>query len=480
MKKCKICGILFEPTHNAQKICNNEHFKTCKVCGKQFSIGRTVTSRECCSTKCTVELRKQTMSERFGVEYPLQNSELKKKAEETSLQRFGVKHAAQNEAIKQKTQQYFLEHYGVSTPFLMDDFQKKTTETCRKRYGVSYTSQIPGRTEKMQRTNMLRYGSVSPMGNKDIQSKFSEDMQSKYGVPYYCMADECRAAQKNVISRLNRSIADKLDQIGLKSSFEFTIDRYSYDLKIEDSNILIEVNPTDTHNCINTPWSNHSGRDKNYHKDKTHVAKMNGYRCINIWDWDDIDKIINMLVPKTILYARNCKLIEVDTKTAKLFENSYHLQNSVRGQQVCLGLAKDDQLVQLMTFGKPRYNNNYEWELLRLCTDNSFGVVGGANKLYSYFLRNYCPQSLVSYCDMSKFSGDIYATLGMKLIHYTEPNKVWSKGKACITNNLLLQRGYDQLFHTNYGKGTSNEQLMLEHGWLPVFDCGQAVYAYNK
>lgn len=28
-------------------------------------------------------------------------------------------------------------------------------------------------------------------------------------------------------------------------------------------------------------------------------------------------------------------------------------------------------------------------------------------------------------------------------------------------------------------KGTSNEQLMLDTGWLPVYDCGQAVYSYH-
>lgn len=49
-----------------------------------------------------------------------------------------------------------------------------------------------------------------------------------------------------------------------------------------------------------------------------------------------------------------------------------------------------------------------------------------------------------------------------------------------ITNNLLLQRGYDQLFGTDFGKGTSNEQLMIENGWLPVYDCGQVVYQYIK
>lgn len=42
----------------------------------------------------------------------------------------------------------------------------------------------------------------------------------------------------------------------------------------------------------------------------------------------------------------------------------------------------------------------------------------------------------------------------------------------------MMSRGYDQLFNINYGKGTSNGQLMLENGWLLVYDCGQPAYLW--
>ena len=133
-----------------------------------------------------------------------------------------------------------------------------------------------------------------------------------------------------------------------------------------------------------------------------------------------------------------------------------------------------------MTFGKPRYNNKYQWELLRLCTQPKYRVVGGASKLFQYFIKIYNPESIISYCDRSKFNGSVYENIRMKLHHIVEPAKVWSSGKQRITDNLLRQRGFDQLFKTNYGKGTNNEDLMLKHGWLPVYDCGQAVHTWLK
>ena len=99
--------------------------------------------------------------------------------------------------------------------------------------------------------------------------------------------------------------------------------------------------------------------------------------------------------------------------------------------------------------------------------------------MFSRFIKEYNPTSIISYCDRSKFTGTVYTKLGMKLDHSTNPARIWSLGDMKITDNLLRQRGYDQLFNTNFGKGASNEELMLENGWLPVYDCGQDVYVWE-
>ena len=79
---------------------------------------------------------------------------------------------------------------------------------------------------------------------------------------------------------------------------------------------------------------------------------------------------------------------------------------------------------------------------------------------------------------MSKFNGEVYEKLGFKLKEQTAPAKHWynPKTKRHITDNLLRQRGYDQLHGANFGKGTSNEELMKEHGYVEIYDCGQLVF----
>ena len=53
------------------------------------------------------------------------------------------------------------------------------------------------------------------------------------------------------------------------------------------------------------------------------------------------------------------------------------------------------------------------------------------------------------------------------------------KTKVHVTNNLLNQRGFDQLFGTDYGKGTSNEELMFKNGFIEIFDAGQSSWVWN-
>ena len=88
----------------------------------------------------------------------------------------------------------------------------------------------------------------------------------------------------------------------------------------------------------------------------------------------------------------------------------------------------------------------------------------------------------MSYCDTSKFSGKVYDALGFKYIKTNSPRKHWYslKEKRHITDGLLLSQGYDRLFKENHGKGTSNEELILNRGYLPVYDCGQATYIWRS
>jgi hypothetical protein len=537
IRTCELCGKEFESTgRNAsrRKYCNDVHYANCQYCGKQFEITpthlRSSQIPKCCSKACSNKLkiqkcketvrskygvdnvsqssefkakirkglllkskqiadsRRRTMVDKYGVEYPMQSDTLKSKILETNEQRYGYTNPAKNSDIKLK----------ISNSVRSKECQQKVQQTNLERYGVSYASQSLKIQDKMKSTNLERYGVEYPTQSENVKSKMIQTLyttrindptikqraieaihatcKERYGVDWPCQLEQCRQAS-GAKSTVNDKFKSICESNGILLESEYHLGSYSYDFKVVDQNILIELDPTYTHNVIGNHW-NLKGLAYDYHKLKSELAESQGFQCIHIFDWDDCTKILNIIRPKQAVYARQCEILEVSSTDCDSFLNWYHLQNTCRGQKFKLGLYHNGELIQVMAFGKPRYNKNYQWELLRLCTKSGYCVIGGASKLFRYFINNYNPQSTISYCDKSKFKGEVYTEIGMSLKYTTPPAKVWSNGNQKITDNLLRQRGFDQIFHTEFGKGTSNDELMLKHGWLPVYDCGQAVYEW--
>ena len=444
------------------------------------------------------EKKKATNLEKYGVEWAAQTSEVKEKSKQTCLEKYGVENGNQAKEVREKTKQYFIDKYGVENYSQTAECKEKVAITWKnkseedigkiltkrkntnlEKYGAEYPQTTTEIKEKIRRTNLERYGKPSGFNYEKIKQTNLE----KYGVAYTCLLPQCQN-KGGMISKINLRFKAKLDELGIKNELEFRLENKSYDIKCD--NVLIEINPTFTHNSSKVEWKGKfkiEPKEEGYHQEKTIVANKNGYRCIHIWDWDDEDKLLEMLKEKKTLYARNLIIGKVSKKDTTSFLEKYHLQNSCNGQEIRLGLYKNSELIEIMTFGKPRYNKHYEWELLRLCTKSEYKVVGGAEKLFKYFIKQYNPKSIISYCDNSKFSGNVYLKLGMKLKTFGQPSKHWFNIFTFrhITDNLLRQRGYSQLHKdTIHQKGENNELLMLENGYLEMYDCGQSTYTWKN
>lgn len=475
IKICKACGKEFETNKPNALYCKRPHFRPCPICGKSVQMIDNDFSRppKCCSTECAAKLRKNKFKPR--------------KCEicgETFIPTSGVQ--------KVCGKKHYRNCVICGKPILwehLNDTKVTCSQECltiymrhqyQEKYGVSHPMMLSEVKQKFKHTMIERYGVESPLQSKYIMDKNKHTNIARYGTPYACNLPQCKESDKNyqVVSNVNKKFANRLNDSGIPYKLEFRINGYSYDICLPEFHILIEIDPTFTHTSMPTHFRK-NGLDKYYHINKTSVAIQNGYRCIHVFDWDDWNTIIDMFKPKKKIYARNCRIIKLNEFTTDDFLMKYHLQGTCKGQTLSLGLLYENELVEIMTFGRPRYSKRHDIELLRLCSKYDVTVIGGASKLFQYAVDLYDLTNIISYCDAAKFDGKVYEQLEMKKIRTTPPQEVWSKDDRRITANLLRQRGYDQLFHTNYGKGTSNEQLMLENGWLPVYDCGQYVYEYR-
>lgn len=320
----------------------------------------------------------------------------------------------------------------------------------------------------------------------DAMNKWAGERLKTKWYAYPCQYPHVRESSKTY-SKTNQEWENLLLNMWMDVEHEFAIWRYSYDLKVW--NILLEINPYAYHNTtfIPNPQKNKIKKE-NYHMDKCSTARENWYRCIIVWDWDNKEKIINFLLPKQNIYARNCVIKKIDKDTANNFLNAYHLQNSLRHKNttIYLWLYYKEKLIMVMTFWKPRYNSNYEVELLRLCTHKDYTVIWWASKLFKYYINNYKPNSIISYCDMSKFDWRVYEQLWFTQLWILKPSRhrwyTWSGKIKCpnhITNMELNSKGFDKLlwdFFWYYWHGTNNEELIQKHKYVSIYDAGQKTF----
>ena len=262
-----------------------------------------------------------------------------------------------------------------------------------------------------------------------------------------------------------------------------TLNGIELDIYLPDKRIAIEFN--------GNYWHSANIKGKRYHQEKSLKCAANGIQLIHIFEYewadpklkDKITSLFNRITGDVeVHYARNTLIKEITNSEALEFEDKNHLQGRANAE-ISLGLfnIKSNELLGIMTFGKPRFTDKYEYELVRMCYKLNTLVVGGSEKLFKYFLNNYDPSSIFTYCALSKFSGKTYINLGFKLCKdkpITDPNYVWvsNHSEEVITRyNSTKQKLLEN------GLGTpdmTEDEIMEALKYNKLYDSGNLRFEY--
>ena len=263
------------------------------------------------------------------------------------------------------------------------------------------------------------------------------------------------------------------------------LDGREIDIYIPELNLGVEYNGSAFHATIGGAFSN---KDKNYHKNKFILAREKGIHLISIFDYawrSNQEKIKNYLhdvIASTVrVYARKCELRVVPKSEAVAFTDRYHLQGSAKLQEINYGLYYEDELISVMSFGKPRYKEKSNtYELQRYCVKTGITVVGGAERLLKAFEQEYSPLKVISYSDSNYFSGGIYPRLGFTFVKYTEPDYVWvHNGDLSFLSRYkcqvkTLKNKYPELYEQAIG--SKENYIMSNLGYFKVYGCGNILW----
>jgi hypothetical protein len=284
------------------------------------------------------------------------------------------------------------------------------------------------------------------------------------------------------------------------------LDGMELDLYYPDKNIAIEFD--------GSYWHSELYKDSNYHQHKTLECAKKNIHLIHIfeYEWDNekrknsiieiikdmlyetkaiyerntyinekrknsiIEIIKDMLYETKAIYERNTYIKEISKDIAEEFLNKYHIQG-YSGANIRIGCiaSETNEILGVMTLGTPRFNYNYQYEIVRIAWKSGISVIGGLEKMFKYFIKRYNPQSIITYCDISKFTGNSYIRLGFKPIQpepITKPNYVWWNA---VENTILTRYQTQKHKLIEKGLGTENqteEEIMHSLQYYRIYDSG--------
>lgn len=151
-----------------------------------------------------------------------------------------------------------------------------------------------------------------------------KQFKGKREIDYAC--PECKlhtVPENKLIQVLNKYNIDFISEYSLKN-------KYWYDFYLPDYNILIDVSPTETH-CAYTKNQIFTPKLPEYHYDRLQVAKLHNLKYINIWAWDNTERIVEAIVNNTLQIKQgNIQKHWGKEKTSEhLFDNNFNEQEMI-------------------------------------------------------------------------------------------------------------------------------------------------------
>lgn len=450
------------------------------------------------------EKMKQTTLERYGVEYSLQSESVREKGKQTSIRKYGCEYGAQSEIIKDKIKSTNIERYGCKSPAQNRAVLEKMKKTCLERFGVDNVF----KDEKLIRKNLDKTyddlkkrfaGIVIPLFSKEEYTghyhdevyrwkcvKCGEEFEQKiYNTSYLknsvsIAVPRCMKCYPFVsgFSREEKEVLDFVKSIYSGEVIEndhSIISPYELDIYIPEKHVAIEFDGIYWH-------TEAQGKDEHYHLMKTEMCKDNGIHLIHIFEheWNLKQEIVKDRINSVLgvnsnkLQARKCIVKTIESRIANNFLEENHLQGRDHSS-IQEGLFFNDELVAVMTFGKPRFSRGYDFELIRFATKIGCHIIGGASKLLNHF-RSSHSGSIVSYADRRYSDGHLYEKLGFSLVGVSKPNYVWMKNNEMLTRYQCQKHRLSSVLGDGFDESESESQNMARNGWNRIYDCGNLVY----
>lgn len=241
------------------------------------------------------------------------------------------------------------------------------------------------------------------------------------------------------------------------------------DIYIPEKNFAIEYDGMFWHSEANK-------KGYSYHLNKTEKCLQKGIRLLHLYDyeWKNKKDICKSMICSALgiyerkEYARKCEVREVkDRKIIKDFFNENHIQGSVDRYSLCLGLYKDNELLQAVLFGRQHFGKNKDFELYRMATKLNTQILGGFSKL----MKHSPYDVVISYVALRMFDAKGYLAGKWKIESRSQPSFCITDGIDMFSRHLFKKSACLKKFN-NVNKDMTEREMCELNGYYRLWDCG--------
>lgn len=459
------------------------------------------------------KLRKQTMIDRYGSISPFGNKDVINKSKITKLEKYG------NESYNNRTKAEItnLNRYGTKSPLANKEIYNKTRESNKNNHNgkLAWNTQksinnhnyklikeksLKTIKEKQNMTSPIQYSFTEEQRqiilNKEnfdnyIKERYDnhksakmiyEELNIQHSVFYnyfykyklnekYTFKKSSSKEEYEIINWLKEIIPD-IEIIHCCRLFkDINGKTMELDIYLPKYNVAIEYN--------GTYWHSNIHKDNNYHYNKSRSCEQLGIRLIHIfeyeWHNERQNKILKNIIKSAIgiidnkIFARKCKIKIIENIIElKEFFNNNNIQG-YRSGKFAICLTYNNEIIMSYIMGHPFFSKGkYQWEVIRGATKLDTMIIGGASKIFNYFINNYNPKNCVYYIDYNYFNGSSLSNI---------PNMKYIKSQVSF-KNLFLETG--KVKNRQPMKYKEIKELEEKGLIAKIYNAGTKVYIWNK
>lgn len=473
----------------------------CVACGNLTRLKKNKFN-DTCSASCaklnpaTAEKTRLTMQKKYGVDFPTQSKEVRKKIEQAYMDKFGVRVSSMAPEVTKKRKATNIEKYGIANVLMLPEIRKKSLinaaseESCEKRgtslrktyanFGDDLTEKrwkkyselsLPSLLEEIaQRDKVIPLEEINWQGRKnDYRWKHltcgREFTSRLHGNMFYaCTYCKPRSIPQTKIKAI-------LDDLGIqyKENDRTQITPYEIDLWIPSHNLGIEVNGAYWHHDETSALPLQS---------KTNLVEETNAQLLHFWDFEIEEKlpIIESIIKSKLglldrkIPARKCTLVEVTAAEAKMFFEANHLSGYAVAK-FAFGLVFQNELVALGSFSKNRFSKEEANELVRFAVLKNVHVQGGLSKIIKAY-KKQDDRLLISFADRRISTGKGYKSIGFTQASVTSPNYFYKRNNERISRQKAMKHKLPDLLGEKFNIEKTELENMTQNGWIKCSDAG--------